>query len=58
MKCINLWIKNFCRLYLNEIAFNLIPQQLFCTKAINIRKSRKKHDFEMSICPHVECVAP
>ena len=25
--------KNFCRLYLHELAFNLIPQQLFCTKA-------------------------
>ena len=26
---------------LHGIAFNLIPQQLFCTKAINTRKSRK-----------------
>ena len=49
MKCINIWIKKCCRFYLHEIDFNLIPQQLFCTKAINIRKPRKKHDFEMSI---------
>ena len=49
MKWKNLWIKKFCRLYLNEIAFNLIPQQLFCTKAIYIMKSRKKHDFEILI---------
>ena len=57
MKCINLWIKTFCRSYLHEIAFYLIPQQLFCTKAINIRKSRKKPDFEC-LCPHIGGVAP
>ena len=57
MKWIKLWIKKLCGLYLLEIAFNLIPQQLFCIKAINLRKSRKKHDFE-SLCPHVGCVAP
>ena len=28
MKWINLWIKNICRLYLHEIAFNLTTQPL------------------------------
>ena len=46
-----------CRLHLHESAFTLIPQQLFCTKAINIRRSSKKHDFEISM-PNVGCVAP
>ena len=32
--------KKFRRLYLHEIASNLVPQQLFCTKAKNIRESR------------------
>ena len=32
--------KKFQGLYLHENAFNLIPQQLFCTKAKNIRESR------------------
>ena len=41
--------KKIRRSYLHEIAFTLIPQQLSCTKAIKIRKSRKKHDFEMSM---------
>ena len=35
--------KQICGLYLNEIDFNLIPQQLFCTKAKNIRESRKRN---------------
>ena len=47
MKWINLWIKKFADLH--EIVFILISQQLFCTKAINSRKSRKKNDFEMSM---------
>ena len=50
--------KKIGRLYLHEIAFSLIPQQLFCTKAKNYQGVKeKKHDFEMSMS-HVGCVAP
>ena len=52
MRWINLWIKNFAayRVYLHEIAFNLVPQQLFCTKAKKYQGiTEKKHDFEMSM---------
>ena len=35
--------KKFRRLYLYEIAFNLIPQPLFGTKANIIRESRKRN---------------
>ena len=58
LKWESLWIKPFCRLYLNEIAFNLIPQQSFCTKAIYIRKSRKTNMILKCLCPDVGCVAP
>ena len=34
--------KKFRILYLHEIAFNLTPQQLFCTKATNITESQGK----------------
>ena len=41
--------KKFHRLYLHEIAFDLIPQQLFCTKTKKYQGVKeKKHDFEMS----------
>ena len=40
--------KKFHRLYLHEIAFNLIAQQLFCKKP-KISVKQKKHDFEMSM---------
>ena len=45
MKWINLWIKNF-RLYLHKIAFNLIPQQVFCTKAKKLWSQGKEKNFE------------
>ena len=32
MKWINCMDKRFPGLYLHEIAFSLVPQQLFCTK--------------------------
>ena len=35
MKWINLFIKKIRRLHLHKIAFNLVPQQLFCTKKIS-----------------------
>ena len=57
MKWLNLWMKKIRRLYLHEITFNLIPQQLFCTKAKTIRESRKKMILKC-LCPHVGCVAP
>ena len=41
--------KIFRILYLQEIAFNLIPQQLLCTKAKNIRELKRKYDFAMSM---------
>ena len=43
--------KKFCRLYLREIAFNLIPQQLYYTIESNYFQGikEKKHDFEMSM---------
>ena len=49
MKWINLWIKDLARLYLHKIAFNLIPQQLFCTKAKNVRESRKRNMILISL---------
>ena len=47
MKWIHLWIKKFCRLYLREMAFNLIPQQLYYTIESNFFQGikEKKHDF-------------
>ena len=57
MKWINLWIEKFCRLYLHEIVFNLIPQQLFCTKAMN-SGSQEKTMILKCLCPHGGCVAP
>ena len=50
--------KKFRRLYLYEIAFNLIPQPLFCTKAKNIRESRKRNMILKCLCPHVGYVSP
>ena len=47
MNWINLGIKTFCRLYLHEIAFNLISQQLLYTKQSISGSQGKKHDFEM-----------
>ena len=42
--------KKFRKLYLHKIAFNLIPQQVFCTKAKKYQGVKeKKHDFEMSM---------
>ena len=42
--------KKFHRLYLHEIAFNLIPQQLFCTKATKDHGVKVKENyFEMSM---------
>ena len=42
--------KKFGRLYLHEIAFNILPQQLFCTRAKNYQGVKeKKHDFEMTV---------
>ena len=42
--------KKFRTLYLHEIVFKLVPQQLFCTKAKKYRGVKeKKHDFEMSM---------
>ena len=42
--------KKFRRLYLHEIAFILVPQQLFCTKAKKYQGVKeKKHDFEKSM---------
>ena len=48
--------KKFRRLHLHKIAFNLVPQQLFCTKAKNIRESRKRNMILKCLCPHVGCV--
>ena len=40
----------FRTLYLHEIVFKLVPQQLFCTKAKKYwGVKEKKHDFEMSM---------
>ena len=50
--------KKFRRLYLHEIAFNLILQPLFCTKAKNIRESRKRNMLLKCLCPHVGYVLP
>ena len=41
--------KRFRRLYLHKIAFNLIPQRLSCTKAKNIRESRKRNMILISL---------
>ena len=50
MKLVNLWIKCNSRLFLHEIAINLVPQQLFCTKAKKYQGVKEnKHDFEMSM---------
>ena len=58
MKWTNLLIKNFeDNIYIHEFAFNLIPQQLFCTKAKNIRESRKRNMILKFLCPQVGCVA-
>ena len=50
--------KEFRRLYLHEMTFNLIPKQLFYTKAKNIRESRKRNMILKCLFPHVGCVAP
>ena len=50
--------KKFRRLYLYKIAFNLIPQQLFCTEAKNIRESRKRNMILKCQGSNVGCVAP
>ena len=56
MKRINKSIKFIFQIYLYKIAFNLIPQQLFWTKAKKFYGAReKKNDFEC-LCPHVGCV--
>ena len=44
----------FRRLYLHEIAFNLTPQPLFCTKAKNTRESRKRNIILKCLCPQVD----
>ena len=49
--------KKFHRLLIHEIAFNLIPQHLFYTKAKKIRKSMKRNMILKGLCPHVGCVA-
>ena len=50
MKWINLWMKKFRRLYLHEITFNLIQQQLFLHKSKTYQGvKKKKHDFEISM---------
>ena len=44
--------KKFRRLYLHEIAINLIPQQYYCTKAKKyqgIKAKETSHDFKMSM---------
>ena len=41
--------KRFRILYLHKIAFNLIPQRLSCTKAKNIRESRKRNMILISL---------
>ena len=41
--------KKFRRLYLHKTAFNLVPQQLFCTKAKNITESRKRNMILISL---------
>ena len=46
------------KLYLHEIACNLFPQRLFCTKAKNVRESRKRNMILKCLCPDVGCVAP
>ena len=46
--------KKIRRLYLHEIAFNLIPQQLFCTQAKTLRESRKRNMILKYLCPHVD----
>ena len=58
MKWINLWINKLRRLYLHEIAFNLVPQQLYCTKAKTIGESRKRNMILKFLYPYVGCVTP
>ena len=42
--------KKFHRLLIHEIAFNLIPQHLFYTKAKKYQEvNEKKHDFKRSM---------
>ena len=42
--------KKFRRLYLHEIAFNLIPQQVFFAQSKKYQGVKEeKHDFEMSM---------
>ena len=57
MKWINCMDKRFPGLYLHEIAFSSVPQQLFCTKANNISESRKRNMILKCLCPHIRCVA-
>ena len=50
--------KKFPILYLHEIAFSLIPQEVFCTKAKDIRESKKRNMILKCLWPDVRCVAP
>ena len=38
MKWINLWVKDFADYIYTKLPSNTIPQQIFCTKAKNIRE--------------------
>ena len=40
----------FLRLYLQEVAFNIISQQLICTKTKNIWESRKRNMILKCLC--------
>ena len=50
--------KNFADIYLYEIAFNLIPQQLFLNKSNKHQEVKGKNMILKCLCPHVGCIAP
>ena len=50
--------KKFRSLYLHKIAFNPMPQQLFCIKTKKYQGVKERNMILKCLCPHVGCVAP